>query len=580
MFFDESLLTEIRERNDIVELVSAYTELKKSGNRYLGLCPFHREKTPSFFVSEEDKLYYCFGCHEGGNIITFVEKINNLDFTEAVKLLAERAHIALPEDDRDAPEEYKLKQRVYEVNKEAARYFHDNHMSNKKALEYFTNRGLTLKTVNSFGLGYANDSYRDLKSYLLSKGYSEHEIVAAGLNLQKERSSFDFFRNRVIFPVIDLRGNVIAFGGRVLDKSLPKYLNTSDTVVFKKRNNLFALNIAKNTSRGYLILAEGYMDVISMHQFGFTNAVASLGTSFCEDHARLLKRYTDKVVVCYDSDAAGTAALKKASEILINNGIKANVAVIKGGKDPDEVLQKHGADYFEKFLKEAKPYVEHMLDKEKENRDLSSIAEKAEYSALAAEYLAFASSEVERELYIKKISEELGINAEVLRLEYKKRFNSKRRDERRKEEMKEKYRSSKESDADKLRNALKNCESELINIILSDTACFNKLKETLPDDYFTVPAYQRTFSLLKELKESGGFDINMLLDRLSEEDKGILIRSKFKETKYDSAAAAANEIIKRITILKTRIGVLDSDSAESLDEQIKKLRQKRKNIKE
>ena len=576
MYFDESLLSEIRDRNDIVSLVSSYTELKKSGNRYLGLCPFHREKTPSFFVSEEDKLFYCFGCHEGGNIINFVEKINNLDFTEAVRLLAQRANIPIPEEGEKAPEEYRQKQRIYEINKTAAKYFHNNLMSNKKALEYLTGRGLSAKTVKSFGLGYANDSYRDLKSYLLSQGFREFEMVSAGLNLQKERSSFDFFRNRIIFPVIDLRGNVIAFGGRVLDNSLPKYLNTSDTAVFKKRHNLFALNIAKNSAKGYIILAEGYMDVISMHQYGFTNAVASLGTSFCDEHAQLLKRYTKNVVICYDSDEAGRNALKKAAQILIGRGISAKAAVLKGGKDPDEILKKYGAEYFEKLLDSAKPFTEYMLELEKNKHDTETLSGKAEYAEAAAEYLYYASGEVERELYIKKISEDIGVDSSVIRREYEKKFKGRQRAEKSKEELKEKYRSSGESDVDKYKNALKKCEGELINLMIDDNACFKKLKERLSDDFFTVPAYTHAFALIKELKEQSGFSVNMLIDRLDEEERGVLISSKFNEMKYDSAVGAVEVLLKGISQLKSRIAVADSDSAQSLDEQIKKMREQRK----
>ncbi len=574
-FFDDILLEEIRERNDIVDLISSYTELKKSGSRYLGLCPFHREKTPSFFVSEEDKLYYCFGCHEGGNIINFVEKINNLDFTEAVRFLADRAHISLPEEPGKAPEEYQQKKRLYDANRAAARHFHKNLISNPEALKYLTDRGLSLKTIKSFGLGYAKPGYNDLKNHLSSLGFKEFELVSAGLNLKKEKNSFDFMRNRVIFPVIDLRGNVIAFGGRVLDDSLPKYLNTADTPVFKKRHNLFAMNIAKSSPRDYIILSEGYMDVIAMHQYGFTNAVASLGTSFCEEHAQLLKRYTKNVIICYDSDNAGRNALKKAAQILINNGIAVKAAILSGGKDPDEILKKYGSDYFENILKNALPYIEYLLAEEKENWDLTTIEGKNNYSSRATAHLEFASSAIERDLYIQKISEELNVSPELLRNEFKKLKVREQKETEKKESTKEKYRLASIPEEEKLSSALKRCEGELINIALNDNNCFNKLKNAFLSGFFTTEIYKEIFSEAIKLKDTDSYNINVLMDKLSKEAKSELAMLKLKDTKYESYSDAVAELAKRAELIKNQINISKSDNLEDLNEQIIKLRQKR-----
>ena len=311
VIFDESFLQEVRDRNDLVEVAGAYVDLKRSGNRYVGLCPFHHEKTPSFHVTKENQLYYCFGCHEGGNVITFIEKMEHLDFVETVKFLAERANIPLPEENEAVPQEIALKRKIYDMNKEAARFFYANLNSKdgQAALSYLRDRGLADKTIITYGLGYAKKGNDTLIRHLKAKGYREEEMQSAGLIAKGKYGYYDFFRDRVIFPVIDLRGNIIAFGGRVMGDAMPKYLNTGETLVFKKHLNLFSLNIAKSKNKNYLILAEGYMDVISLYQYGFTNAVASLGTAFCEDHAKLLKKYTDTVLLCYDSDNAGQEKL-------------------------------------------------------------------------------------------------------------------------------------------------------------------------------------------------------------------------------------------------------------------------------
>lgn len=576
MYYDELILSEIRDRNDIVEIISAHTELKKNGSRYVGLCPFHREKTPSFSVSEKDRLYYCFGCHEGGNVINFVQKINNLDFTEAVKLLAERAQITLPETPGKAPEEYEQKKRLYDVNRAAARYFHTNLMNNPKAIDYFVRRGFTKKTVTSFGLGYASDSYNDLRNHLKSLGFKEFEIVSAGLNLKKDKNSFDFFRNRVIFPVIDLRGNVIAFGGRVLDDSLPKYLNTSDTPVFKKRHNLFAMNVAKNSSKDYIILAEGYMDVISMHQHGFTNAVASLGTAFCEEHAALLKRYTKNVVICYDNDKAGISALDKAARILLDTDISVKCVVLSGGKDPDEILNKCGDEYFENLLKKALPFVEYLLELEKNNWDLSTMDGKINYAARATEHLSLTRSPVERGLYVQKISEELNIPPDLLKSEYKNKITKEQKETVAKETVKERRRMASVSDKDKLKISLANYEGEIINIILNDNGLFNKLKAHLSDGFFTTDIYKRIFSSALSMKEEGTYSFDALMDRLLPEERAEVAGIKMRDMKYGSTEEAVTELIKGASLLKHRINISESDSLSDLNEQIAMLRKQRK----
>lgn len=575
LYFDDMLLEEIRQRNDIVDLISMYTDLKQSGNRFLGLCPFHKEKTPSFFVNKEDQLYYCFGCHEGGNIINFVEKVNNLDFIEAVKFLAERGGVNLPEENGEVSKEHQLKKDIYEINKASAIYFHNNLMNDKNALKYLTDRGLDIKTIKNFGLGYSKSTYTDLYEHLKLKGFSEWAMLKAGVISKKENGVYDFFRGRIVFPVIDLRGNVLAFSGRVMDDSLPKYLNTGETEAFKKRQNLFGLNLAKNSKKDYIILAEGQMDVIALHKYGFNNAVASLGTAFCEEHAKLIKRYAKKVVICYDNDTAGQNATNKAADYLISEGIFVNVAILKGGKDPDEILKKSGEEYFSNIIKNAPTYMEYLLNKEILNHDLNTMEGKISYARSATNYLTKVIDPLERELYIKRISRELDISEELIYGELKKISSFTKRNEEKKQEIKENIKRQKETSVDKINNNLDVCEGELINILINNITWFKRLRNHLGDNYFSFEIYNKIFSTLSSLmEERGGYDINMIVDRLSEKEKGKIIRFKMKELNYEVNEKNISELLKRIEYLKNQQNVANADSMEDLNAQLMKLRNK------
>lgn len=575
LYFDDMLLEEIRQRNDIVDLISMYTDLKQSGNRFLGLCPFHKEKTPSFFVNKEDQLYYCFGCHEGGNIINFVEKVNNLDFIEAVKFLAERGGVNLPEENGEVSKEHQLKKDIYEINKASAIYFHNNLMNDKNALKYLTDRGLDIKTIKNFGLGYSKSTYTDLYEHLKLKGFSEWAMLKAGVISKKENGVYDFFRGRIVFPVIDLRGNVLAFSGRVMDDSLPKYLNTGETEAFKKRQNLFGLNLAKNSKKDYIILAEGQMDVIALHKYGFNNAVASLGTAFCEEHAKLIKRYAKKVVICYDNDTAGQNATNKAADYLISEGIFVNVAILKGGKDPDEILKKSGEEYFSNIIKNAPTYMEYLLNKEILNHDLNTMEGKISYARSATNHLTKVIDPLERELYIKRISRELDISEELIYGELKKISSFTKRNEEKKQEIKENIKRQKETSVDKINNNLDVCEGELINILINNITWFKRLRNHLGDNYFSFEIYNKIFSTLSSLmEERGGYDINMIVDRLSEKEKGKIIRFKMKELNYDVNEKNISELLKRIEYLKNQQNVANADSMEDLNAQLMKLRNK------
>ena len=348
----ESFLNELKYKTDIEQVISRYVQLRRRGRNLTGLCPFHSEKTPSFTVYPDTQSFYCFGCGAGGDAITFVKKAENLDYMEAVRALAERAGLTVPEGSVDDSGR-RLKARVLELNRAAARHFHQNLMSDRgrEARGYLVDRGLTKATVVKFGIGYAPESWDDLRGHLRGQGFTDQEMITAALaNPGKNGGCYDTFRNRIIFPIIDLRGGVIAFGGRNLGEQGPKYLNSGDTPVFKKSRSLFAMNFAKGTKRPELILCEGYMDVVSVHQGGFDNAVATLGTALTPEQARLIGNYTKTVVLSYDSDGPGQAATRRAIAIFEDTGVKVRVLSIPDAKDPDEFLKKFGPQRFELLL--------------------------------------------------------------------------------------------------------------------------------------------------------------------------------------------------------------------------------------
>ena len=436
MAIPSQIIQEITDKCDIVDLVSKYVRLKRSSGEYVGLCPFHGEKTPSFHVSADKQLYHCFGCGEGGTVINFVMKMENLSFLEAVKFLGERVGVAVPEstdyDDKIA----KRKQRLYEINKEAGRFFYTSLGSDegKVAREYFASRGLSKETVVKFGLGFAPYSWDKLLKHLKSKGFSEYEAIDAGLIVKGQKgSAYDRFRNRVMFPIFDIRGNLIAFGGRVLDDSKPKYLNTSDTPVFDKSSNLFALNLAKKSANKTFVVVEGYMDVITLHQYGIDTAVASLGTSLTDGHALLLKRYADEVVLCYDSDEAGIKAANRGMEILSRHDIKTKIITLPGSKDPDEFCRKNGVDAFKMAVSGAKNPVLYKIGNLKEKYDLSEPDQKVEFLKAAADELVKLNSIMEQEIYAKEISVLCDVSYESVMAQIKQKRKSYVRKEEKKE---------------------------------------------------------------------------------------------------------------------------------------------------
>lgn len=411
MALNESFLQELKFKTDIDDVISGYVSLKKRGSTSLGLCPFHNEKTPSFTVYNDTQSFYCFGCGAGGDAVTFIKRIENLDYIDAVKLLAQRAGLNMPDDNEFDDSLSKKRRRMFEINRETARFYYNYMMSEqgKAGLEYYLNRGLSMNTIKRFGLGYAPDSWDMLLQHLKSKGYKFSEMVDANvIKAGKNNRYYDNFKNRVITPIIDVRGNVIAFGGRVLDNSKPKYINTSDTLVYKKTNELFGLNLAKDKCSDRLILCEGYMDVIAMHQAGFTNAVAGCGTALTSEQVRLISRYTKEIVLAYDADEAGQKALNKAISLFRNTDIKIKIPALTGGKDPDEIIKKYGRDKFKGMLDGASNEVEFaLLDLRKDN-NLNSTQGKIDFLNAAIKILCNVGP-IEQDLYLTRLSNELSV---------------------------------------------------------------------------------------------------------------------------------------------------------------------------
>lgn len=417
MRFSENFLSELRARTDIEELIGKYTEIKHRGSRTpVALCPFHTEKTPSFVVYRDTQSYYCFGCGAGGDAVTFIMNIERLDYTESVRYLCERAGMNMPLDPVD--DEYnRLRRRCYEANREAAKFFYANLALPEAAAvrEYLDRRKLSAETVKHFGLGFAPDRWDALLKHMKSKGFTETELLTFDLAKTTSKGNvIDNFKNRLMFPIIDLRGNVIAFGGRVLDDSKPKYLNSKDTPVYKKSQNIYALNFAKNTSDRRLILCEGYMDVIAMHQAGFTNAVAGLGTAFTKEQVSLLSRYCDELTLCFDSDEAGKKATKRALQMLSSSPLKLRIMHLQDGKDPDEIIKTQGREKMNGIIESAVNDTEFALNDARSRFDLSKEDGKLGFLNEAVVILAKLNNAIERDIYLSKLSVELSVEKRAI----------------------------------------------------------------------------------------------------------------------------------------------------------------------
>ncbi len=468
-YLKEEIIDEIKERSDIVQIISEYVTLKSMGSNFKANCPFHSEKTPSFVVSQTKQMYKCFGCGEGGDVINFIMKVENVDFSEALKILADKAGIRLEEySDETQKAVANEKQRLIQINTEAAKYFF-NMLWNKNqgVLNYFAKRGLDGKTIKGFGLGYSGTSWNGLTDYLKSKGYGQKDIIASGLITQRKKGDGyrDRFINRVMFPIFDHRGMVIGFGGRVIDDSMPKYLNSPETPVFNKRYNLYGLNFAKKVLRARkdpIIIVEGYMDVTALHQFGIKNSVASLGTALTKQQAVLLKRFTDEVIISYDNDSAGINATLRGMDILKENGLSVRVLNLKDSKDPDDYIRKNGVEAFKDEIENAVSFTQFKIDVLRKSSHMESREGKALFCREVAKILKDVESPVEAEYHIKRISEETGISVEAIGKEvYGKYFSRKQF---------EKARPLAQEKMDPVKNGIKIAQKKLIfSAFISDT---------------------------------------------------------------------------------------------------------------
>ena len=572
MAFPPSFIDELIARNPIEDVVGQYVSLKRSGANMFGLCPFHGEKTASFSVAPDKGIYYCFGCHKGGGAVNFMMEVEGLSYPDAVRALAKRAGMEVPEDEQ-YQSRYRQQERLWALMKEAARYFHAQLYTpaGAEGLDYARKRGMTKATLTRFGIGFAPNSWNGLVDAMKKKGYTDQELKDADLVGEKNGRVYDRFRNRLMFPIIDVRGNVIGFGGRVMDDSTPKYLNSSETLIFNKRKNLFGLNYARKSRLGYLILVEGYMDAIALHQYGFDCAVASLGTSLTEEHAVLLSRYTEQVVLIYDGDEAGQRATRRAIPMLEKAGIHVKVLRMRDAKDPDEFLKKFGADKFKLLLEESSNRVEYQLNAIRGKFDLSEDAQRIQFIQEAAELICTLGSAVQREVYGTRAAEAASISFDAMKLEINKAFKRRMARERKRKEkidlapaqtLQPKSRAIR---YDNMKSAM--AEEAVLAMVLREPALLEQAKELKPTA-FSSALLGRVYDQLSK-RHDQGLDVSLavLEDCSAEEMSHIAGIVQRQQGPVNDAALA--DCIRIIRSEHQRSGVSTEDDLLALRNQLK-----------
>ena len=581
----ESFIQELKARSDITEVVSPYVSLRRRGRNMVGLCPFHGEKTPSFNIYTENGSFYCFGCGVGGDVISFVMKIENLDYIDAVKLLAQRAGMTMPEDSYDDSMS-RLRKRIYEANREAARFYYQTLYQpiGKEGLDYLHGRVLSDRTIRHFGLGFADDDWSSLTKHLKEKGFSENELVAANLAVPRRSGNgvFDRFTNRVMFPIIDLRGNVIAFGGRIMTDQKPKYLNTSDTPVFKKSENLFSLNNAKNAGSRTLLLCEGYMDVIAVNQAGFQNAVATLGTALTKEQATLMKRYADEVIICYDADEAGQKATARAIPLLRGAGLLVRVISIPNGKDPDEFIKSKGADgpaAFQAVLERSGNDIDYRLQKLRAEYNTDTPDGRVGYLEAAAKVIAALHSPIEQDVYAGRLSKEFQIDKTAFMERVKKLSRQNNRAQTRKNE--QKIRTDLSHRGDRLdpdrakAPRSSSAEEAVVCYLVRNPDSAEQLQRDLPPEQFQNTLMKRFYSYFLARILDGKEPLNNLTADFPEDERNRIYQML---NKHAGVADTRRSLQQYITIIqeegaRLNRGDIGAMSGEQLNDYLKKKRE-------
>ncbi len=579
VLYPQEILEEVRVQNDIVDVISEYLPLKQKGTSYFGLCPFHNEKTPSFSVSSERQFYYCFGCGAAGNVYTFIMQMENDTFPEAVKRLADRVHITLPQPQytQQAKEQELQRQRLFDLHKKAGRFFYEklHEPVGEQARAYLQKRQMNDNIQKKFGIGYAPKGQQELYQYLQKQGFSQQELQKSGLIIERkeEKGYFDRFRNRLMFPILDIQGRVIGFGGRILSQGEPKYLNSPETLLFNKSKNLYGLNFAKNTRKREIILVEGYMDMISLYQAGFRNVAASLGTAFNQEHVKVLKKYADSVILLYDSDDAGTMAAQRAIPILTQNGFYVKVLQVPNGKDPDEFIKQSGAKAFSRLLANAQHYITFQIQCLKKQYDLTQPQQKVEFTTKTANILSKLDNDIERNVYTNEISNMTGISQQAIENEIVKIIKKENEMFTQNAQQKRKtqyYQNNK--DLITKSSGTFAAQRDILFLCASNIQVFNKIKTILSAEDFTEEIYKKVYEKIDLLHQKSAvvFPAELVnYFELPEEQKIVTeifaVALQYKSTK--EIEKALTEEVK--TLKRTSLDKLASQ-AQSV-EQIKKL---------
>ncbi len=571
------IIEEIKYRNDIEEVISQHVSLKRAGNNLNGLCPFHSEKTPTFTVFTGTKSFYCFGCGAGGDVISFVMRTENLTYVDALRTLAKRSGIEIPEDENNQQMGVR-RERIIEMNKDAARFFHECLKQSKEAQEYVAKRNLSTALIKHFGVGYAPNDFEALAKHLRSKGYTQEEMKEGFLCSisKKNGKSYDIFRNRIMFPIIDVKGDIIAFGGRTLsnDKAEAKYINTNDTPVFNKRRNLFALNYAKNSCSEQMILCEGYMDVISLHGAGFTNAVASCGTAFTPDQARLMKKYTKSAIICFDADEAGQRNADKVFKLLSEVGLEAKLLKVENAKDPDEFIGKFGKEAFNRLLNRSRSRFDFKFSSIIAKYNVNDVNDKVKAAAELSDLLSSGWSEVERDVYSRQVAKQLDISLESFKADIKRKMSKNEKAD--KKDFGRSVMLSTEGFGDRVNpDRIKNqsaagAEDAILGILATYPELIPKAKDKaeLNEDDFVTEFNRRVYTKMTEL--GSGFDIGLIGDDFSQEEISRIVRNSVsRQSLTDNGEKVLCECISRLKALKKK----ESQSLEDL------IASKRNNIK-